>query len=186
MIQNAPEVILTIATATGVLSASAVAIAHPGAEELAAAVMWSTMPLVGALLASGISFLLGSSVEPRKKVFGRALSALGCGVAGPRLLVYKWPQLNEFLVDPIILIAIGGICGLVGYAASVAVINWFMIRAPRIAEDRLNLFYNKHRNTNETTSTDENENKTDLHQPLVHDTSHRLRGNERDSSVSGD
>lgn len=178
MIQNAPEIIIATATATGILSASAVAVAHPGAEDMIAAVWWSTMPLVGAILASGISFLLGSSTEPRKRVFGRALFALVVGVAGPRITIAMKPEWHDWFVDPILLIVFGGTCGLVGYAASVAVINWFMVRAPEVAESKLNMLFNKqykHENFED-----------DKHQPLLHDTSHRVRGDERDGAVSGD
>jgi len=131
-------------------SGAAVAIAHPSGDILTAAVLWSLLPLIGAILISNISFLLGSVDEPRKKVFGRALGAILFGVAGPRLTLYYKPELAELIDDPILLIASGAAFGLIGYAVIATVINWAMIKAPSKLENKLNnLIYENKNNVDD-------------------------------------
>jgi len=119
-------------------SGAAAAIAHPSGELLTSAVLWSLLPLIGAILISGMSFLLGSVDEPRKRVFGRALGAILFGVAGPRFSLYYKPDLANMIDDPILMIAAGAGFGLVGYAVIATVINWVMIKAPGKLENKLN------------------------------------------------
>lgn len=119
-------------------SGAAAAIAHPSGELLTSAVLWSLLPLIGAILISWMSFLLGSVDEPRKRVFGRALGAILFGVAGPRFSLYYKPDLANMIDDPILMIAAGAGFGLVGYAVIATLINWVMIKAPSKLENRLN------------------------------------------------
>jgi hypothetical protein len=127
--------ILAAAIAT---SGAAVAITHPSGDTLTSAVLWSLLPLIGAILISGMSFLLGSVDEPRKRVFGRALGAILFGVAGPRFTLHYKPDIAVIIDDPILMIAAGAAFGLVGYAVIATVINWVMIKAPSKLENRLN------------------------------------------------
>lgn len=129
---------ITLFAAAIASSGAAAVVSHPTAESLTAAVLWSVLPLIGAILISGMSFLLGSVNEPRKRVFGRALGAVLVGVAGPRFALYYKPALSDVIEDPILLIAAGALCGLIGYAVSAMVINWVMVKAPGRLESKLN------------------------------------------------
>jgi len=142
---------LTLLSAAIASSGAAAVASHPTTEALTSAVLWSVLPLIGAILISEMSFLLGSVDEPRKRVYGRALGAILFGVAGPRLTIYYRPDIAELIDDPIILIAAGAAFGLVGYAVIATLINWVMIKAPSKLENRLNnLIYE-----NKTNSSDD-------------------------------
>lgn len=146
---HAYETISLLAAAIAT-SGAAAAIAHPSGELLTSAVLWSLLPLIGAILISWMSFLLGSVDEPRKRVFGRALGAILFGVAGPRFLLYYKPDLANMVDDPILMIAAGAGFGLVGYAVIATVINWVMIKAPSKLENKLNnLIYENKNNTDD-------------------------------------
>lgn len=142
---------LTFLSAAIASSGAAAVASHPTTEALTSAVLWSVLPLIGAILISEMSFLLGSVDEPRKRVYGRALGAILFGVAGPRLTIYYKPDIAELIDDPILLIAAGAAFGLVGYAVIATLINWVMIKAPSKLENRLNnLIYE-----NKTNSSDD-------------------------------
>lgn len=151
MTANHTYEVLTLLSAAIASSSAAAVASHPTTEALTSAVLWSVLPLIGAILISGMSFLLGSVDEPRKRVYGRALGAILFGVAGPRLTIYYKPNIAELIDDPIILIAAGAAFGLVGYAIIATLINWVMIKAPSKLENRLNnLIYE-----NKTNSSDD-------------------------------
>ncbi|WP_050028927.1 hypothetical protein [Verrucomicrobium sp. BvORR034] len=100
--------------------------------------MWSTMPLAGALLASAMAFALNRRSEQLKLVFGRAIGAIVMGVVGPRIGTYAHPWIKELSLDPIVVCGAGFAFGLAGYALAAAVVDKFFKKAPAIAENAIN------------------------------------------------
>ena len=82
------------------------------------AVYWSLMPMLGAIVASGMAFLLNRIDEGPKVIAGRFIMALVTGVGLPRILTYIHPWLKDLSLDPILLVLGGFFCGLMGYAAA--------------------------------------------------------------------
>lgn len=151
--------VLTLLSAAIASSGAAAVASHPTTEALTSAVLWSVLPLIGAILISGMSFLLGSVDEPRKRVYGRALGAILFGVAGPRFTLYYKPDIASLIDDPILLIASGAIFGLLGYAVIATLINWVMIKAPSKLESRLNKLIYENQTDIPTSTTQHDLNK---------------------------
>lgn len=155
MLQNHLYETLSLLAAAAIATSSAAAtIVHPSGEVLTSAVMWSLLPLIGAILISGMSFLLGSVDEPRKRVIGRALGAILFGVSGPRFALYYRPDLADMIDDPIMMVAAGAVFGLIGYAVCATIINWVMIKAPSKLENRLNNLIYENKNDSADNSRD--------------------------------
>lgn len=98
------------------------------------ALSWSRMPLVGAMIASGMAFALNRTSEKPKNVIGRAMGALMIGVGIPRLLTYVHPWLKEMFLDDVLLILGGFVCGLVGYAIAAPLVDKLFKVSPDAAD----------------------------------------------------
>lgn len=105
-------------------------------------VYWSLMPVLGAVLASGMAFLLNSVEEGPRAVAGRFIGALVTGVGIPRILTYMHPWLKEVALDPILLIVGGFFCGLMGYAAAKFTVEKFFKDAPRLVNSQMDRLKN--------------------------------------------
>lgn len=106
------------------------------------ALSWSRMPIVGAMMASGMAFALNRTSENPKHVIGRAIGALVFGVGLPRLATYAHPWLKEMLLDDILLILGGFVCGLPGYALAGALVDKVFARSPEAASKLVDLGMN--------------------------------------------
>jgi hypothetical protein len=108
------------------------------AKEIVAAkenlVMWSTMPLAGALLASAMAFVLNRKTEQIRLVMGRAIGAGVVGVVVPRVGTYFHPWLKEMALDPIVLFGVGFAFGLCGYVLAAVFVDKMFKKAPEFAE----------------------------------------------------
>lgn len=126
--------------ATSLLLFTTIAIPSQHTEAGIAAVYWSIMPIVGALGASLMAVLLNRVTENRRAVIGRVIGATASGVGIPRILTKFHPWLEQVTLDPIILILMGFICGLFGYAAAVYVVDKFFSVAPSIVDREFEKF----------------------------------------------
>lgn len=107
------------------------------------ALMWSLMPIVGAFMASGMAFLLNRVNEDRWAVAGRVIGALLAGVGVPRVATYMHPWIKNMASDPILLILAGFGCGMFGYMAGRAVVDWFGKRSPDIVNSEMDKLVDK-------------------------------------------
>lgn len=101
------------------------------------AAMWSLMPIVGALLASCMAFLLNRISENRRAVIGRVIGACVTGVGLPRIMTYIHPTLKTMSLDPVLLILCGFCCGLLGYAAAAHMVSRMFRVAPGFVDQGL-------------------------------------------------
>lgn len=105
-----------------------------GSEAAVAAAMWSFMPIVGALGASLMAFLLNRVSERRGAVAGRVICSMVFGVGIPRALTLTHPWVKTMALDPILLMIAGFLCGLLGYAAAVHVVDRAFKLAPGVID----------------------------------------------------
>jgi hypothetical protein len=122
----AASLILIAATTTPFTDDAAVAAAY-----------WSLLPIVGALGAAFMAFLLNRVSENRPAVAGRVVGAMMAGVGLPRLLTFTHPWVKTLTMDPIILIMLGFICGLFGYAGARALVDRFFKLAPGVVNKQV-------------------------------------------------
>ena len=101
------------------------------------AVYWSLMPMLGAIVASGMAFLLNRIDEGPKVIAGRFIMALVTGIGLPRILTYIHPWLKDLSLDPILLVLGGFFCGLMGYAAAKYTVDKFFKDAPGLVDDQM-------------------------------------------------
>jgi hypothetical protein len=130
-------------TCSALLTVTAATVAStPSSDDVRAAVMWSVMPLVGAMLSSAMAFFLSATPVDRRQAFGRCLGALVFGVCIPRLILVLKPEAQEIIRDPIVLIAGGSVFGLVGYSLISKIVNYFLSKGPKVLEKKLNKYLN--------------------------------------------
>lgn len=84
------------------------------------ALMWSLMPISGALIASGLAYAFNPVTENRKIILGRLILALLAGVGFPRFTLYWHPEIREWNIfqDPIMVVMFGSCSGLIGYISA--------------------------------------------------------------------
>lgn len=95
---------------------------------------WTTWPMVGALGASLMAFLLNRVSERRGAVAGRVICSMVFGVGIPRALIKIHPWIKEMSLDPLLLLISGFVFGLLGYAAAVYVVDKFFNVAPAFVD----------------------------------------------------
>lgn len=141
MLHHTEPAVQLLLAGTVATTGAAVAIAHPTTEQYTSTILWSIMPIAGALVSSGMAYALSSKDEPRRRIVGRSLGALLSGICGPRILIWWKPDLAELVQDPILLLACGSTFGLLGYALSSMMIHLAMTKAPSKLEQRYNRIF---------------------------------------------
>lgn len=114
------------------------AVSTPFSDDAAvAAAYWALMPIIGALGASLMAFLLNRVSENRPAVVGRVIGAMVVGVGVPRAFTYIEPEVVKISLDPILLILAGFGCGLFGYAGAKALVDRVFKVAPGVMEQQV-------------------------------------------------
>lgn len=98
---------------------------------------WTILTMVGSLCASMMAFTLNRVTENPKAVIGRVIGALFTGVAVPRVLLFFWPSIASTLHDPIILVAVGFVSALFGYAGAAYTVEKAFKIAPSIVDQQV-------------------------------------------------
>lgn len=99
-----------------------------------AALAWSLMPIVGALLASTTAFFLNKVTERPRAVAGRVICSLVFGVGIPRALIYYFPTMGKAFIDPFILVLGSYLIGMFGYAVAAYLVDKAIKESPGIVD----------------------------------------------------
>lgn len=99
---------------------------------------WTILTMVGSLGASMMAFTLNRITENPRAVIGRVIGAMFTGIALPRFLLVVYPPITNTIHDPIILVACGFLCALLGYAGAAYLVEKAFKMAPSIVDQQMN------------------------------------------------
>lgn len=99
--------------------------------------------LIGSLIGGLVSYFFNPRNEPPKIIGGRAMVCVVTGVIGTRIMGFLHPWVNELFSDPLLLIGAGVMNGGFGFILSFWFFRGGWQRAPRIAEQQLDLVEQK-------------------------------------------
>lgn len=91
------------------------------------------VPLVGAVLMSGVAILQATAIEAKRVIIGRSIFAVVIGVASPQVLALMTDKFNPATVHPIVLLLIGGMPALFVYFVSRSLVRQIEARSDALA-----------------------------------------------------